>query len=50
MMFKKEKFVFSKSGSRWFFSFLYYLFILLALYFIYGFHDANSGAYIYNEF
>lgn len=49
-MVNKFKAVFSNNRLRWFLSFLYYLLILLALYFIYGFHDANTGAYIYNEF
>ncbi|MBY0122809.1 teichoic acid D-Ala incorporation-associated protein DltX [Bacillus sp. S/N-304-OC-R1] len=30
--------------------YLYYLFILLLLFFMYGFSDANAGAYIYTEF
>ncbi|WP_372512795.1 teichoic acid D-Ala incorporation-associated protein DltX [Bacillus salipaludis] len=30
--------------------YLYYIFILLLLFFMYGFSDANAGAYIYTEF
>jgi hypothetical protein len=50
MMLRKIKSVFEKNTSRWFLSFFYYLIILLALLFLYGFHEANSGSYIYNEF
>ncbi|EIT87386.1 hypothetical protein A374_00390 [Fictibacillus macauensis ZFHKF-1] len=39
-----------KLKRSWTLRFLYYFLILLALFFLYGFQDANSGTYIYNEF
>lgn len=29
---------------------IFYFAILLTLYFLYGFHSANTGSYIYNDF
>ena len=39
-----------KPIKKWIFRTLYYFIILLLLFFIYGFHDVDTGAYIYEEF
>lgn len=46
----KIKEIYDNQKVKWFAHFLYYLLILILLFFLYGFNDANAGTYIYNEF
>lgn len=49
-MLQKMKDFYHKQQVNWTARFLFYLVILLLLFFMYGFNDANAGNYIYNEF
>ncbi|MFX3622506.1 MAG: teichoic acid D-Ala incorporation-associated protein DltX [Ectobacillus sp.] len=40
----------SKPLAQWILKTLYYLAILIALLWLYGFKDTNTGTFIYNEF
>ncbi|NRD79277.1 teichoic acid D-Ala incorporation-associated protein DltX [Bacillus sp. BRMEA1] len=46
----KIKVFFANQKLKWIARFAYYLLILLLLFFMYGFNDANAGTYIYNDF
>lgn len=49
-MLNKVKVFFQLKRTKWAVRFLYYALILLLLFFMYGFNDASSGSYIYNDF
>lgn len=49
-MFERFNNFFSNQKLKWLGRFVYYLLILLLLFFMYGFNDASSGSYIYNDF
>ncbi|WP_312857303.1 teichoic acid D-Ala incorporation-associated protein DltX [Neobacillus endophyticus] len=49
-MLDKIKVFFANQKLKWIARFAYYLLILLLLFFMYGFNDANAGTYIYNDF
>ncbi|WML48852.1 teichoic acid D-Ala incorporation-associated protein DltX [Neobacillus sp. PS3-34] len=49
-MLSRLKAFFQNNKTKWVSRFLYYLLILLLLFFMYGFNDASSGSYIYNDF
>ncbi|MDM5298981.1 teichoic acid D-Ala incorporation-associated protein DltX [Bacillus pumilus] len=47
MLFKKLS---GNNSVKWIGYTGFYLLILLLLFFIYGFHTANTGSFIYNDF
>ncbi|UTX10845.1 teichoic acid D-Ala incorporation-associated protein DltX [Bacillus altitudinis] len=47
MLFKKLP---ENKSVKWIGYTSFYLLILLLLFFIYGFHTANTGSFIYNDF
>ncbi|MEN2766871.1 teichoic acid D-Ala incorporation-associated protein DltX [Ornithinibacillus xuwenensis] len=47
---KKLKTLYSKNGVRFALHTSFYLAILITLFLMYGFHTANTGNYIYNDF
>ncbi|MEH7355753.1 teichoic acid D-Ala incorporation-associated protein DltX [Neobacillus drentensis] len=49
-MFERLQIFFTSQKVKWLGRFAYYLLILLLLFFMYGFNDASSGSYIYNDF
>jgi hypothetical protein len=49
-MLQKLKDYYNNQTVNWTARFIFYLAILLLLFFMYGFNDANAGNYIYNEF
>ncbi|AZU61767.1 teichoic acid D-Ala incorporation-associated protein DltX [Neobacillus mesonae] len=49
-MFQRIIGFFNNQNVKWLGRFGYYLLILLLLFFMYGFNDASSGSYIYNDF
>ena len=49
-MMNKLKLLHQNQKIKWVGRFVYYLLILLLLFFMYGFNDANAGSYIYNDF
>jgi len=49
-MINKLKDFYHNPAIKWVSHFIYYLLILLLLFFMYGFNDANAGSYIYNDF
>ncbi|WP_083879334.1 teichoic acid D-Ala incorporation-associated protein DltX [Robertmurraya massiliosenegalensis] len=46
----KLKQLFKSTGVRFALHTSFYLAILITLFFMYGFHTANTGNYIYNDF
>ncbi len=47
---KKLKELWNHSLTQWIVKTVYYLAILFALLWLYGFHDTNTNPFIYNEF
>ncbi|QGV10675.1 teichoic acid D-Ala incorporation-associated protein DltX (plasmid) [Bacillus cereus] len=47
---KKLKELWNRSFTQWMVKTVYYLAILFALLWLYGFHDTNTNPFIYNEF
>ncbi|WP_366248952.1 teichoic acid D-Ala incorporation-associated protein DltX [Terribacillus aidingensis] len=46
----KIKQLYAHTGVRFFVHTCFYLAILITLFMLYGFHTANTGNYIYNDF
>ncbi|WP_084288052.1 teichoic acid D-Ala incorporation-associated protein DltX [Paucisalibacillus globulus] len=46
----KLKRLYTNNGVRFALQTCFYLAILITLYLMYGFHTANTGNYIYNDF
>ncbi|ADP34360.1 hypothetical protein BATR1942_17205 [Bacillus atrophaeus 1942] len=49
-MMQLMKKLYENTAVKWIGYTCFYLLILLLLFFIYGFHTANTGSYIYNDF
>ncbi|MCY8463449.1 teichoic acid D-Ala incorporation-associated protein DltX [Bacillus atrophaeus] len=49
-MMQLMKKLYENTTVKWIGYTCFYLLILLLLFFIYGFHTANTGSYIYNDF
>jgi D-Ala-teichoic acid biosynthesis protein. len=49
-MLQLMKQLYEKPAVKWTCHTGFYLMILLILFFMYGFHTANTGSYIYNDF
>ncbi|ADV94673.1 teichoic acid D-Ala incorporation-associated protein DltX [Bacillus subtilis] len=49
-MLQLMKQLYEKPAVKWTCHTGFYLMILLVLFFMYGFHTANTGSYIYNDF
>ncbi|MDA7025270.1 teichoic acid D-Ala incorporation-associated protein DltX [Bacillus sp. CLL-7-23] len=49
-MINRLKMFYEKTTMKWLLNTSYYFVILLLLFLIYGFHTANTGSYIYNDF
>ncbi|MFP7494487.1 teichoic acid D-Ala incorporation-associated protein DltX [Terribacillus saccharophilus] len=47
---EKLKQLYGHAGVRFVLHTCFYLAILITLFFMYGFHTANTGNYIYNDF
>ncbi len=47
---KKLKELWNRSFTQWMVKSVYYLLILFALLWLYGFHDTSTSTFIYNEF
>ncbi|HDR7454452.1 TPA: teichoic acid D-Ala incorporation-associated protein DltX [Bacillus cereus] len=47
---KKLEKLWYRSLTQWIVKNVYYLAILFALLWLYGFHDTNTSTFIYNEF
>lgn len=49
-MLNKLRMLYEKTTMKWSLNTSYYFLILVLLFLIYGFHTANTGSYIYNDF